>query len=418
MSIGLYTALFALLLPFILIRMLFRSIKAPQYRERIPERIGLTPPVSGQPIWIHAVSVGEVVAISPVIERLLTEQRDRPILVTTTTPTGAQQVDRVFGSRVAHRYLPWDLPLFLSNFFRKTNPRVCIIVETELWPNLLAGCKTRGIPVLLANARLSERSAKGYARFSQLSRLTLSCIDRVCAQHELDAQRFVTLGLPADRVRVTGSIKFDAEIPAELLHQGREWRAKAGSKKMVWIAASTHQGEDEIALRAWENLTAQGIESLLVLVPRHPERFDSVYQLACKYNANVSKRSDHQLSASTELWIGDTLGELPAYYEMSDVAFVGGSFSGTGGHNPLEPALLGKPILMGPSRFNFQVITDQLRQAGALTEVEDEAALTRLLAALFTDPSHAASSGAAGQQYVRESRGALDRLMAEIRSLL
>ncbi len=418
MSRGLYTLVFALLLPFIILRILYRSLQAPDYRQRIDERLGFVDPVGGEPLWIHAVSVGEVLAIAPLIEKLLAEPESAPVLITTTTPTGASQVKRLFDDRVEHRFLPWDLPLFFNLFLKRTQPRACVIVETELWPNMLYACQKYSIPVLLANARLSERSARGYQRFFNLTRQMLGALSKLCVQNAEDAERFIQLGAAKESVLVTGSIKFDAEIPEQLISLGKRWRQSWNTPYPIWIGASTHQGEDEILLRVWQRLTERGIQSRLIIVPRHPERFDSVYQLAQRFSDQVGKRSESELSDKTEIWIGDTLGELPAFYAMADFAVVGGSFSGTGGHNPLEPALLAKPILMGPSRFNFKLITEQLIDTEALRVVDSESELAVEIEQLINDPGLIQIRGEAGKAYVMSSRGALTRLLTEVQALI
>ena len=365
---------------------------------------------SGQPIWIHAVSVGETIAISSLVEKLL--HQGESILFTTTTPTGAAQVKQRFEDRVEHRYLPWDLPLFFTLFFKAHSPKLLLIVETEIWPNLLSATSKRKIPILLANARLSEKSCKGYMRFSGLTKQVLNSITVLLAQHEADAKRFKLLGMPENRLVVSGSIKFDIDLPQEQIEVGKAWKAAFARK--VLVAASTHQGEDKTLLDAWSAIP-QDQRPVLILVPRHPERFDSVHQLAKAYSDNVGKRSLSQAGSSIEIWVGDSLGEMFSYYAAADIAFVGGSFSGTGGHNPLEPAALGLPIIMGPSDYNFRSIISTLKNKGALIQVQDTSELTEHIEALLVQDNHSMSQ--AGIQVVENNRGALERLYQQVQSL-
>lgn len=416
MALALYSWIFRLLLPLFAVRLLVRSRKAPAYRQRLLERLGYSQPVVGRPLWIHAVSVGEVIAISPLIEQLLARHPDTPLLVTTMTPTGAAQVEQRFEGRVSHRYIPWDTPGAVSRFFERHQPRSGLIVETELWPNLLRAAQRRDIPVLLANARLSAKSVRGYQRFQTLTRVALSALTYICAQHQADADRFVQLGMLPDRLSVDGSIKFDLSIPEQQRELGQLWRSALGLTRPVLIAASTHQGEDEIALRAWQQLRELRADTALILVPRHPERFTQVSQLAQSFSQAVERRSSDRLpNSETEIWIGDSLGEMLAYYAAADIAFVGGSFSGTGGHNPLEPAALGLPILMGPSRYNFLAISAELLSEGALFEVQSASELAIKAAELLDNPHSAAE---AGQRVMARNRGALERLYRRVEQQL
>ena len=407
----LYSAFYTLLLPLFIVRLLVRSIKAPAYRQRLFERFGIQQKSAGKPIWIHAVSVGETIAISPLVEKFL--DQGESVLLTTTTPTGAAQVKQRFGDRVEHRYLPWDLPLFFNLFFRAHSPRLLLIVETEIWPNLLSVTSKRAIPIVLANARLSEKSFKGYMRFSCLTNQALNSITLLLAQHDADAERFKSLGMSGHRLKVSGSIKFDIDLPEEQIAAGKEWNA-AFSRKVL-VAASTHQGEDKIVLDAWR-VIPQDQRPALILVPRHPERFESVYHLAKGYSDKVSKRSLTTAASDIDIWIGDSLGEMFSYYAAADLAFVGGSFSGTGGHNPLEPAAIGLPIIMGPSDYNFRSIIATLKHEGALVQVEDPSELTKQIEDLLSQDNLLMSQ--AGMQVVEKNRGALERLYQQVQSLL
>lgn len=414
MALALYSTLFRLLLPLFALRLLFRSRKAPSYRARMLERLGIAAPVGGQPFWIHAVSVGEVIAISPLVERLLLSHPNLSILITTMTPTGASQVRQRFAGRVHHRYIPWDTPGSVKRFLKRQQPCAGLIVETELWPNLLNQCQLRGVPLLLANARLSAKSMRGYQRFKSLTAIALNAMTHICAQHSADAERFIDLGVDPHRISVDGSVKYDLNIANTDLSQGRSWRNQLGADRPVLIAASTHEGEDAIALGAWSQLKAQFPKLALILVPRHPERFNSVASLAARFSDAVVRRSsEHPPSEDTEVWIGDSLGELLSYYAAADVAFVGGSFSGTGGHNPLEPAALGKPIIMGPSRYNFAAISRELEEEGALFEVSGTDELAQRARELFSK-ANSTSASEAGLRVVERNRGALERLLLQV----
>ncbi len=422
MALRLYTGLLYLALPIILLRLWWRGRRAPAYRARWRERLGFGPPAAQRPLWIHAVSVGETVAIAPLVELLLARRPDLPVLLTTTTPTGSERVNALFDGRVLHAYCPWDLPDALTRFLRRLQPCGCIIVETELWPNLVDRCYRAGIPVMLANARLSARSARGYQRFAALTRPMLQRLDRVVAQHETDGARFVELGLPAHRLQVSGSIKFDIEAGPQWIEAGVRLRQRWGAQRPVLVAGSTHDGEDAALLRVFTALRMDFPQLLLVLVPRHPERFDAVYRLCVAAGWNVVR---HSLSAESavsdsvaDVYLGDTMGELMAFYAAADIAFVGGSLVPRGGHNPLEPAALGKPVLMGDQVFNFQAICNALDAAGGLTRVADEQALTSALRTLLGDAQGCQRQGNAAMAFVAQNRGALERLYRQVEDML
>ncbi len=414
----LYTALLYLALPVILLRLWWRGRKSPAYRLRWRERLGFVPRQDVQPLWIHGVSVGETVAIAPLVELLLARHPDLPLLLTTTTPTGSQRVKALFGDRVQHVYCPWDLPDALGRFLRRTRPHGCIIVETELWPNLVHACQGAGVPVLLANARLSARSARGYARFAALTRPMLQRLDRVVAQHDSDGERFVALGLPVQKLSVSGSIKFDIETQPQWLDAGARLRARWGGRPVL-VAGSTHEGEDAALLRVLAQLRGPFPDLLLVLVPRHPERFDAVYRLCCDAGWSVARHSASEYQAAeADVYLVDTMGELMGFYAAADIAFVGGSLVPRGGHNPLEPAALGKPVLMGQQVFNFQAICDALESAGGLTRLIDESALGLELQRLLADATLRERQGAAARAFVAQNRGALERLYHEVEAML
>ncbi len=417
----LYTLVFYLLLPAVLVRLFLRGRKAPAYRRRWLERLGYfdaQPGVRGG-IWIHAVSVGETIAAAPLVRRLQAAHPDLPITLTTMTPTGSERVRAMFGETVYHVYAPWDFPGALRRFLARVEPRLLIIMETELWPNTVYHCHLRGIPVVLANARLSEKSARGYAKAGLLTREMLVCLEKAAVQTADEAERFVALGLPRRRCEVTGSIKFDLDLPAGLQQEADRLRATWGSGRDVLIAASTHEGEDELVLAAYRRLLEAHPQLLLILVPRHPERFDRAGGLCQRAGFEVARRGrGEQAGERTQVYLGDTMGELMLLFAASDVAFVGGSLVDHGGHNVLEPAALGKPVVVGTSCFNFLEITRALESAGGLLTVQNESGLANTVGLLLDDPHRRRQMGRAGQELVNANRGALDRIAAICGDLL
>lgn len=421
MNRHLYTLLLHLALPLIALRLALRARKAPAYARRIKERFSFAlPPLKPGGIWVHAVSVGESIAAAPMIRALQARYPELPITVTCMTPTGSERIQALFGDSVQHCYLPYDLPWAAARFLDRVRPRLAVVMETELWPNHIHQCARRGIPVALANARLSERSARGYARFGKLTAPMLAELSLIAVQTQAEAQRFLDLGARPDCVEVTGSIKFDLKIDAELLQRAaelrRQWQAE---QRPVWIAASTHAGEDEIVLAAHRQLLETRSNALLILVPRHPERFNSVHELCLSDGLTTRRRATGEaVQAGDQVLLGDTMGELLFLYALADIAFVGGSLVANGGHNLLEPAALGKPVLSGPHLFNFLEIAAQLRAAGALSEVADAAQLAERTATLLDTPAEAQRMSAAGLAVLKANQGALERLLDGLRRLL
>ena len=416
-----YTLVLHLLLPSILVRLWLRGRHAPAYRQRWTERLGLTPPLpsSVAPLWIHAVSVGEVQAVATLVRRFLQQHPEIPVLITTMTPTGADRVRQLFGEQVSHRYCPYDLPWAMGRFLNITRPRSCVIVETELWPNFLRQCQRKQIPTLLANARLSERSARGYARFAGLTRDMLNRLSRVAVQDHTDGERFKALGLDPTRLKVIGSIKFDVEINPQWAEDARQLRQRWGATRPVFLAASTHDDEESQLLASLPELLAVYPDLLMVLVPRHPERFDAVAQLCQSSGLTFTRRSQNTLaSPDTQIYLADTMGELMSFCSAADIVFVGGSLIERGGHNPLEPALLGKPVITGLHTFNFATITQGLASAGALSQVNDAKAVMTQVQYWLSNPESAHNAGQAAHRYVTSHAGALSRLEAELESLL
>lgn len=421
MNRTLYTLLFHLALPLVLVRLLWRSRRAPAYAKRIGERfaVGL-PALEPGGIWVHAVSVGESIAAAPMIRELKMRYPQLPITVTCMTPTGSERINALFGGSVQHCYLPYDLPWAASRFLQRLQPKLAVVMETELWPNHIHQCARRDIPVALANARLSERSARGYARFARLTAPMLAELSLIAAQTEAEAQRFRQLGARETCVEVTGSIKFDLSVDPALPERAAQLRQRWGAAtRPIWIGASTHTGEDEILLAAHRQLLAERPDALLILVPRHPERFGSVFELCRKQGFTTVRRSlDEAPQAGTQVLLGDTMGELLFLFALADVAFVGGSLVPTGGHNLLEPAALGKPVLTGPHLFNFLDIAAQLREAGALGEITSAPELAAEVKAFWSNPERAERTRIAGYRVLTNNQGALERLLAGLGRLL
>jgi len=398
--------------PFAFGLVLWRGVRDRSYWRALGERFGFGARLPPGGLWVHAVSVGEVQAAAALVQRLRTRYQDVPLLLTTATPTGRSRAERLFGAGVTIRYLPYDLPDAVDRFLGRVRPRLAVILETELWPNLYRACGQHGVPIVLANARLSARSVDRYRWLATLIRTTLSGDVVIAAQSETDKQRFVTIGANPARIQVVGNIKFDFELSAEVARQGAALREMIGVERPVWVAGSTHAGEEEQLLDAQVALARLLPGALLVLVPRHPPRFESVAALLRRRGIGfVTRSSGAPVNAGTSVLLVDTLGELVQFYAAGDVAFVGGSLVAVGGHNLLEPAALAKPILTGPHTFNTAGIARLLAEVGALEFVADDAALAQRLAALLVDPAARARAGGQGIAAVNANRGALARLM-------
>lgn len=398
------------------LRLIRRSLQAPAYRRRWAERFGYIHDVGYEKtIWLHAVSVGEVQAALPLLQGLREQYPGMPVVVTTMTPTGSERVRETLGEDVIHVYLPYDLPGAVQRFLRKVRPSLAIIMETELWPNLFYYCHRQGIPVIVANARLSERSARRYHRFHELTRRTLQLVCAFAVQADADALRLKQLGANDSSVYVTGNIKFDIRIPASLHEQAQALRREWSQDRPVWIAASTHEGEDDVVLEAFADVKKKIPQALLVLVPRHPERFARVAALCRRQGYRVLMRSEHQVCDGTiDIVIGDTMGELRLFYGAVDVAFVGGSLVSTGGHNVLEPAALSLPIIFGPHMFNFSEISRLLMEADAAVRVENARELARTVIMFLTDTRRRLATGERACKVIERNRGALDKMLAII----
>jgi 3-deoxy-D-manno-octulosonic-acid transferase len=419
--VGVWRIVVYLLLPYALGVLVWRGLRYPAYWHRWPERFGFVPrPAASRTIWVHAVSVGEVRSAAPLVAELVVRYPEHRIVVTTMTPTGSQQVRDLFGERVSHCYVPYDFPDAVRRFLDRIRPEVAIVAETEFWPNIFAECGRRAIPLLLVNGRVSQASLRGYLRVPNVTRTMLASADLLCAQTPVDAQRLRNLGADPKLVHVTGNLKFDVELPHELLAEARALRDRWGRARPVWIAASTHGGEERKVLAAFRALAQRYPEILLVLVPRHPERFGAVARLCRRRGFEVALRSrtPGALPPGTEVLVGDTMGELQRLYAAADVAFIGGSLVPNGGHNLLEAAALGKPVIFGQHMFNFAEIAQLTLERGAGVQVNNGQELLETLTEFFADADKRDRAGEAGRKLVEENRGALQRTMRLLEPLL
>lgn len=414
----LYTFLLYLAMPFVFLRLFWRSRRLKAYRLRMRERLGFYPFRLDKCMWVHTVSVGELIAAIPLIKALQAEYPYLMMLVTTMTPTGAERVKVAFGDSVKHVYLPYDLPFAINRFLNAMNPQFCVVMETEMWPNILNACAKRGIPVCLTNARLSEKSARGYRRIAPLTREMLKNIRQISACQDTDAERFQSLGATTQQLTVTGNLKFDLVITEEVVAKGAALRTQLGQDRFVWIAASTHEGEEEMVLAAHQALLAKYPNALLILVPRHPDRFAAVTALTKTKFTTQNRSSGGVVAADTAVYIGDTMGELLVMYAASDVAFVAGSLIPRGGHNVLEAAALAKPILTGEHIFNFKDICHMMQRSQALVMVADVNDLAKTILKLADDISYREQLGQHALHVMNQNRGALAKQLQLIRQMV
>lgn len=407
-----YTVIHYLIMPFVLIRLLWRSRHMADYRKRWSERFGyITPITQGQTIWVHAVSVGETLAAIPLVNMLIEKYgRDYRFIVTTTTPTGSALVVKNLKNSVMHVYSPFDVPSVVSRFLKRARVKLCVIMETEMWPNLLTICHKQNIPILLANARLSERSSLRYQLIPRLTKHMLSTYHTVATQGVLDGERYLQLGLDPKKLVITGNIKFDLHIPQELIAQGDDIRKQIGKERRVFIAASTHEGEEAIILNAFHKIRTEIPNLFLILAPRHPDRFQKIADMCRQHAFQVSTRSQQEIiSSETDILLVDTIGELQMIYAAADIAFVGGSLIPIGGHNVIEPAALGLPILTGPNLHNFTQISRLLQNAGALQIITDSAQLSDAVIALCSAKELREKIGKRAKETIEANRGALQK---------
>ncbi|ELK8589566.1 lipid IV(A) 3-deoxy-D-manno-octulosonic acid transferase [Vibrio vulnificus] len=411
----LYTLLLALAAPLLLFGLYRSKPNKPKFGQRWKEHFGITPKLVGQnqPLWIHTVSVGESLAAIPLIKEIKEKTPDQVIVVTTTTSTGAEQIAKL-GNLVEHRYMPIDFAFAVRGFLKAINPAKMLIIETELWPNTLATVHKANIPIIVVNARLSEKSQQNYAKVKSLFNLIHPCLSKVLCQSQADADRFAKLGVPTSKLCVTGSIKFDIHISDEIKRQGVELRTLLGQQRPVWIAASTHKGEDEQVLDAHRQVLETHPNALLILVPRHPERFDSVFELCQTQGFETVRRTQtNSVADSTQVYLGDTMGEMLILLGAADVCFMGGSLAGdkVGGHNVLEPAALGVPVITGPSYYNFKEITITLVQAKGIIVIESSL-LGQKTQQLLCHSDRQKLVADAALNVVRKNQGALTRALS------
>ena len=416
----LYSSLIYCAVPFAFAAVLWRGLRDRGYWEALGERFGWGARTDAPPaIWLHAVSLGEMTAAAPLVRALRSRHPHVPWVLTSATPTGRARARALFGDTIEVRFLPYDTPGAVARFLDRARPRLAIIMETELWPNLFAECERRGVPLVLASARLSERSVSRYRRFGELFRGLFSASSLVAAQTRADAERFVTIGAQSARTHVVGNIKFDMELSPAAADQGRALRASFGVARPVWIAGSTHAGEEEQVLEAQGELEAHRPNALLLLVPRHPDRFLAVAEQLRRRQIRFTLRSSGSApDEGIQVVLVDTVGELAALYAAADVAFVGGSLVPIGGHNLLEPAALGVPVLTGPHYSNSKDIAELLIREGAARQVNDARGLAAELKLLLADPTERRRIGAIGQRIVEANRGAVARLIDLIEPLL
>ena len=405
-----YSFFFAIALPFIFVKLYVRGKKAPDYRKRWKERLGFCDFRLKHSIWIHSVSMGESIAVAPLVKKLIKKYPHENFVVTTMTPTGSVQVKKNYADyqNVYHCYLPYDLQCFVERLVKRIRPAIVIIVETELWPNMLHVCHKKNIKTLLTNARLSQRSADGYKKIAWVSRLMFNNINQIAVQTVDDATRFIDIGYPKSRCQICGNLKYDIQIDILMLEKAAEFK-KHFSQRKVWIAASTHQGEDEIIFHAHRALLSKIPSALLIIVPRHPERFANVGHLAESYGFDIVTRSSQKNITSEAVLIGDSMGEMMFYYALSDAVFIGGSLVKHGGQNMIEPAALKKPILSGEHLFNFSQISKLMIDADGLKVVKSATEITENITLLFNDIDLCKQQGINAYNIVKLNQGALDR---------
>lgn len=427
----LYSITLTLGIPFLFLRLLWRSRKNSAYRVRLLERLGIFGPRHPAPqgIWLHAVSVGESLAAIALIRALKHEFGGIPITVTTTTPQGSARIREILGDLVFHVYFPFDLPWTHALFLSRIQPKLCIIMETELWPNCLHTLKKRNIPIIIVNARLSERSMKGYRRIQNTTKSMMSCISLVAAQSLQDGERFLSLGLPKEKLEVVGNIKYDMQIAEDIEEKANALRSQWGLHRPVFIAASTHRGEEIQVLQALKELKKKYPDLLLILAPRHIDRTNEIQKLIHEFcsdssvshsmqSIQLSKRSEANFDHRTEILLVDTMGEMQLHYKASDVAFVGGSFVPHGGHNMLEPAALGIPCVVGPHIHNFVDIAQQLKQAGGLYQAMDQDNFVKVLDNWLSSKEDRMLAGKKALEVVNRNRGTVDKLVRSVQQYL
>ncbi|MBW8190693.1 lipid IV(A) 3-deoxy-D-manno-octulosonic acid transferase [Neiella marina] len=420
-----YSTLLFLALPIILGRQLWRSRQDAGHRQRWSERLGFVAPLdrtNGRIIHFHLVSVGETLAALPLLNLWLKQHPTDQVHVTCMTLTGSREIQKRLGDQVSHSYLPYDLPMAMSTFYRRIPAAVTVIMETELWPNLLYQAKRHQVKTLVMNARLSERSFNRYGRWPVATQHLLAPVNLICCQNQATLDRFAALGARSNQLQLTGNLKFDMDIADDLLERGNTLRIELGEKRPIWIAGSTHDGEDDILLQAHASICHRHPDALLILVPRHPERFDQVAKLISQHNLSFERRSNHDVSGqqlhTANVLLGDTMGELMVLYRAADIAFVGGSLVERGGHNPLEPVALTRPVVSGRHVFNFTEVYQMLDEQQAVRWANDAPALATAVTTLLTDAAQANDMTLAASQVLSRHQGAKEKTQAAITSLL
>ena len=424
MARPLYNLLITVLTPLFVLRLFYKSLREPQYRRQWWRRFALGLPARTRPgdglIWVHAVSVGELLAVAPLIERLLSEWPDKAVLVTNTTPTGSAQTQKLFGDRVEHTWFPFDAPLVTDAFIRHWDPQLIVMVETEIWPNLLTSAKDHSVPVALVNARLSARSARGYARLGSLTTRALNEFDLIACQSKSDFRRFRKIGADPAKMQVVGSIKFDIDLATRRV-QLEEIRDELGEvirSRPLWAAASTHPGEEQLVIKAYLELRERGLRTRLLLAPRHPNRTPEITKLLQRHDLEYQRRSEHEpLTDSTDVLLIDTLGELSAFLGLADAAFIGGSLVPRGGHNPIEAAAWGCAVITGPHVINFATIVRDMERGGAIRVVKDEDELASRLASVWTESVYGDDAQVA-RRFIETRRGATGRQLELLKTLV
>lgn len=404
------------LLPFMILRLMIKGIKTPKFRQRINQRLGLIAKIQAPIIWVHCVSVGEFRAAIVVIDQLIKQHPNHQLLITTTTPTGSDAVISHYQNKVFHLYFPYDLPLIVKRYIKKINPKICLLLETEIWPNLIHELNKNNVPALLINARLSSQSKQKYQKFTaNLIKQTLKKLTLIAAQNQNSANRFIELGAKNDNVITTGNIKFDQNTkPDTTINNALQ--AIIGKRKTI-IFASTHEGEEAQIINQYLK-HKRTIDALFVIIPRHPERFDAVYKLAKNANLNVIRRSENQSTQNAQILLGDSMNEMMSYFCSADIVFIGGSLSNTGGHNMLEPAAFAKPIIFGPNIFNFTEISSDLLKQNAAIQIQNVGGLFEKIMWLLNDEKQCKELGNNAQQYLYSKQGAVKNTLKLINKFL
>lgn len=410
----LYSFLWYLFLPLVVLRLFFLAFKNPGYLHGFFQRFGFVSELSDDQkiIWLHAVSVGEVQASKSLVIEIQKNYPELKIVITTGTPTGAETVKQLFGDQVTHLYQPYDVAIIMRRFLKKIKPKLILVMETELWPNMFHYCAKFSIPLVLVNARMSERSAKRYARVATLTQDLFLNTAAIAVQTDEDARRMENLGALTKQLHVTGSIKFDISVDEEIKRQVNDLKQTLFQQRPIWIAASTHEGEEKAILDAHKKVLKEIPDCLLILAPRHPVRADEIIELIKEQKLNFSTRSSgQQENSNQQVFLLDTLGELMVFYGIADIAFIGGSLVSHGGHNPIEPASFRKPILIGPHDFNFLSISTKLIDQGGALRVQKAGDLASMIVELLRNSNKSNEMGDKAYRFVEANRGSTKRLM-------